>query len=72
MIHPSQKLLMTDIHFDLVSRGNDEWQRTIRSPIVFGYQFGALDCRMRDGTMTIEGAELDAALREDGIDIVNE
>jgi len=27
---------------------------------------------MRDGAMTIEGAELDAALINDGIDIVNE
>jgi hypothetical protein len=71
VIHPGQNFLITEIRLDLVSRGNNEWQRKIRDPIAFDYQFGALDCKMRDGTKTIKGAEIDDALIEAGIDIAN-
>ncbi len=71
VIHPEQKFLMTSIRFDLVLRSDNEWQRKIRDPIAFDYQFGALDCRMRDGTKTIKGAEIDDALIRVGVDIAN-
>ena len=72
VVHPGQKLLMTAIQFYLVQTRENEWQRSTQAPISFEYRFGALDCRMRQGHMVIEGADLDAALINNGIDIVND